>query len=72
MCRVNNIILEYHEDLIKKKLNSKINGKKVREPVSTIGTLILDIFRYFSSQNKKKTIRLINSRKVNHQGTTKK
>lgn len=54
MCRVNNIILEYHEDLIKKKLNSKINGKKVREPVSTIGTLILDIFRYFSSQNKKK------------------
>lgn len=54
MCRVNNIILEYHEDLIKKKLNSKINGKKVREPVSTIGTLILDIFRCISSQNKKK------------------
>lgn len=55
MCRVNNIILEYHEDLIKKKkLNSKINGKKVREPVSTIGTLILDIFRCFSSQNQKK------------------
>lgn len=54
MCRVNNIKLEYHEDLIKKKLNSKINGKKVREPVSTIGTLILDIFRCFISQNIKK------------------
>lgn len=52
MCRVNNIILEYHEDLIKKKVEQKINGKKIREPVSTIGTLILDIFRCFSSQKK--------------------
>lgn len=60
MCRVNNIILEYHEDLIKKKVEQKINGKKIREPVSTIGTLILDIFRCFSSQNQKKT-------KKNHQ-----
>lgn len=49
MCRVNNIILEYYEDLIKKKLNSKINGKKIREFVSIIGILILDIFRCFSS-----------------------
>lgn len=39
MCRVNNIILEYHEDLIKKKVEQQNKWKKKSESLSVLSVL---------------------------------
>lgn len=42
MCRVNNIILEYHEDLIKKKVEQQNKWKKSQRACQ--------YYRYFDSR----------------------